>query len=82
MCGAGYVIDYCVARLLEERKEEAFRNYVCDAIQIISENTANFNGGKVMSMRFADLMKPPETRTAQQIIDEVVKKAGLKAVNK
>lgn len=76
------MIDYCISRFLEERKEEAFKNYVCDALQIISENTANFNGGKIMSMRFADLMKPPETRTAQQIIDEVIKKAGLKAVNK
>lgn len=59
----------------------AYRAYVTDALQIISENTAypgHYYGGKGRHMkeRYFDVIRPQreETRTADEIIKEVTSK--------
>lgn len=44
----------------------------------ISENTANANGGKVISKRFYDLKndEPEEIRTPEEIINNIRNKLG------
>lgn len=52
--------------------------YVSDALMYISQNTANYAGGKAMNKRLYDVInaKPEETRTAQDIINNIKKKLG------
>ena len=59
--GSGYVIDHCVSALFEYRKEELYRTYITDALK------AHFR----LNIRYADLLKPPETRTSEEIIDNI-----------
>ena len=47
-------------------------------MKIIAENTAKINGGSSIKVRFNDLMnKKVETRTAEEIISDTIKKGGL-----
>lgn len=60
----------------------ACRLYVTDALKAIAENTSNFAGGSKMQIRFADMLdgKAHDERTAQEIADDVISKAGLKVI--
>ena len=64
--GSGYVIDHCVSAFLKSRREELYQEYVTDALKVIGR----------LNVRFADLFKPQETRTANEIIDSIKKKLG------
>lgn len=59
-----------------------FRVYVTDALKAISGNTARLAGGSVMEKRYLDVVepKPPDTRTAAEIVAEAIKKTGIKVV--
>lgn len=70
-------MEHCWERYYTQQEEEAYRIYVTDALKTITENTCRFNGGGTMSKRWYDLTKPADTRTAEEIADEVVRKAGL-----
>lgn len=52
--------------------------YVTDALMYISQNTANMAGGKALQKRFYEVLnpEPEETRTAQDIINNIKKKLG------
>lgn len=52
------MVDHCVAAFSEYKKEEAFRYYLTDALKAKWQ----------LNIRYADLFKPQETRTAEQII--------------
>ena len=74
------LISALPVKILAQSRDEAYRLYVTDALNVIAFNTANAYGGKTMSKRYADIIdpKPEDNRTAEQIIDSVVKNAGLK----
>lgn len=55
------MIDYCVSAFLERRKEELYRIYVTDALK------AQFR----LNVRYADILKPAETRTSEEIIEGI-----------
>ena len=76
--GKGYVVEHCIAFLQRQRKQEELTFYVTDALMYISQNTANVAGGKALQKRFYDVInaKPEETRTAQDIINNIKKKLG------
>ncbi|MBR0340744.1 MAG: hypothetical protein IJH64_00565 [Oscillospiraceae bacterium] len=66
-----------------EYKELQYRAYVTDALKIIAENTAKYAGGSTLTKRYieiADDSKPKPQKTAEQIIEEVTKKAGLEVI--
>lgn len=54
--------------------------YITDALKIIAENTANFAGGKSMSMRYYDLIKKDEPNTSESA--EEIKRRMIKKINK
>ena len=56
--GSGYVIEHCVSALLERKKAEIYRVYVTDALRAAYK----------LDVRYADLWKPQETRTSEEII--------------
>ena len=64
-------------------REETFRVYITDAVQVIAENTARIGGGRTISKRWADIAglngpsRPADNRTAEEIIADIAGKAGL-----
>lgn len=57
----------------EKRKEEAYRVYMAEAIKNVNEILANNFSGSYMKLSYRDILnpKPVETRTADQIIDNI-----------
>lgn len=63
----------------------AYRVYVTDALRLIAENTAKFVGGNVLNMRYLDTIRPEiqkveETKSAEEIVDDIVARAGITVV--
>ena len=78
LLGKGYVVDHCIAFLRKRRRQEELEYYITDTLMYIAQNTANISGGKVPKKRFYEVMnqKPEETRTAQDIINNIKHKLG------
>lgn len=78
--GKGYIIDELIYNLTDkmERKRDNKRiiGYICKSLQLIPQ-------GKYLSEDIYSIFedKPKSERTAQEIVDEVVKKAGLVRLN-
>lgn len=75
--GIGYVIEHYIAFFKKEQHEKAYKNYVTDALRIITENTARaVNNGIYLKARYAELIEPikKEERTANEIIDDLKQK--------
>lgn len=64
--GSGYVIDHCISAFLKLQRKELYQTYVTDALKVIGH----------LNMRFADVFKKPETRTAKEIINGIKDKLG------
>ena len=63
-----------IARAKQQQKDEAYRIYVTDSMFYQSDN-------KRLNTRYYDLInKKVETRSANEIISDVLNKAGLKVV--
>ena len=59
--------------VLQIEEERLFRRYVCDSLQLAPQN-------KFITKRFSELLTPPKaenTREPQEIVAEIVEKAGL-----
>lgn len=58
----------------QEQESEAYRLYVAETLRCISESTAKFAGGQYMTAKWDDIInpKPVETRTEEQIIEQVM----------
>lgn len=72
-------------------KESVIRDniamYYGEALRAIAQNTASINGGSVMNTSLADLLYPntdkkTETKTAEEIAEDICKKAGIKVIKK
>lgn len=77
LMGAGYVVDYCVARFLEREKEKQYRTYIADVLMTLNNNVAKVLGGNVVTVKYADLNKPVDTRSGDDIAVDVMTAAGL-----
>lgn len=78
------MIDSCISSFKQEQENKAFRLYVTEGIKYISENTAHFvEGGKYLAISYSDMIEPKEedNRTAEEIVDDVIEKCGLKEVS-
>lgn len=65
------MIDNAVAFHNERRRLLDYRIYMTDAAKVIAENTARAFGGKMLTVRYADLYSKKETEpkeTAGEII--------------
>lgn len=84
--GEEYIWQYISQRFEDEQKAEIYRIYVTDALQLISENTARFAGGKVMGKRYYEIFDTGQDepqRTSEDVIasisrqlDELSRKEG------
>ena len=78
--GKGYIIDEIIYNLTEKmehkRDNKRIIGYVCKSLQLIPQ-------GKYLSEDIYSIFedKPKSERTAKEIVDEVVKKAGLVRLN-
>lgn len=73
---------YVLARYKSQQRDLAYRIYMADNIRIIGENAAKMCGGSYITARFADLLepKPVDTRTGEEIVADVIKKAGIEVI--
>lgn len=82
--GKAYVIDHCVKMYNDAQRQETYKIYVSDVLRILAENTAKIVGGGYIKKRYIELMEPEkckkDNRSAQEIIDDVVNKSGIKVV--
>ena len=65
------------ANLHEKKQDEAYRVYMSEAVKNINEILANNFTGSYMVKSYTDLIshKPVDTRSAEQIIDDI--RSGL-----
>ena len=74
---------YVVSKYKEQQKEMAYRVYITECLRITTENTAKQSGGSYIDKPFTDFIgnkKPKDERTAEEIIADVAKRAGLEVV--
>jgi len=74
--GSGYVIEHCIAAFSLSQKRKLFEVYITDCLKLIAENTAGLSRqGKYLKLRYLDIadkpQKPVETRSAEEIIDDI-----------
>ena len=66
---------YVEARIDEYNREEAYRIYISKCLQLVPQQ-------KYMNMAYTDMIKSmyekPETRTGDEIVTDIMKRAGLK----
>ena len=60
-------------------RDTAYRVYVTDFLILIAENTANFSRGRYVKARYCDIIHPAkvDTRTGDEIVEDIIKRAGL-----
>ena len=68
-----------MARINEREKTETYRIYVTDALRVVAENTARFASGNYIKARYADMIEPKkqDNRTGDEIVADIIKRAGL-----
>ncbi len=72
-------LRYCMARLNEKARNDAYRIYVTDALRFVAENTARYAGGSYIKARYSDMIEPKkqDNRTCEEITADVVARCGL-----
>lgn len=75
--GRGYVIEHCVAALRAKARRDAYEFYTTDLYRAIAMSLG-MKGVK----RFAEIVepKPEDTRSAEEIVEDITARAGLKVV--
>lgn len=70
--------------LLEKINNEMYKVYVTDCLKAITDNTARYAGGNVMQKRYYDIIqhKKIDNRTGDEIVNDIIKGAGIKVVSK
>ena len=68
-----------MSKVKQQAKDTAYRVYVTDCLKMISENTANISRGQYMKLRYYDIIHPAkvDTRTGDEIVEDIIKRAGL-----
>lgn len=83
--GVEPLVRYITIKLKQESKEEVYRNYVCNCLKVIAQNTAKQSGGTVITKSYFEIVsgveeikKKSKPKTAEQVVAEVMAKGGLK----
>ena len=68
-----------MSKAKQQVKDTAYLVYVTDCLKMISENTANISRGQYMKARYYDIIHPAkvDTRTGDEIVEDIIKRAGL-----
>ena len=80
--GFDYFFQYIFYFIKYNNNQYIYKNYVCDCLKVIAENTARFAGGHIIAKTFNEIMsyKPAPKKSASEIIADITAKAGLKAL--
>lgn len=72
------MIEYSVALAKQNREKERYRNYVTDALKLITENTAKSVAGEYIPVRFFEdkisKKKEKPQKTSKEIINNISSK--------
>ena len=68
-----------MSKVSQQAKDTAYRVYVTDCLKLIAENTANISRGQYMKSRYYDINNQAkvDTRTGDEIVEDIIKRAGL-----
>lgn len=78
------MIDHCVTELERESKEHSYQVYVTNTLKMIAESVSKYGGGSYPAQTWIDITKPQpvDTRTGNEIVADIVSKAGLTLVKR
>ena len=64
-----------MSKATQQAKDTAYRVYVTDCLKLIAENTGNIS----LKLRYYDIINPKktDTRTGDEIVADIIKRAGL-----
>ena len=64
-----------MSKATQQAKDTAYRVYVTDCLKLIAENTVNIS----LKLRYYDIIQPKkeDTRTGDEIVADIIKRAGL-----
>lgn len=77
--GRGYVFDSIILQIKKEREETLYKVYVTDTLKMINDKLSSHFPGSSFDVRWFDLIekKKVDTRTGEQIAEEVIRMSGL-----
>lgn len=63
-------------------EQDIFHDYIANGIQMISENTARKAGDRYLSLSYREIIhpKPVDNRTGDEIVEDIIRRAGLTVV--
>ena len=65
--------------LKNEINNDAYKFYVGEGVKVLTENTQRFAGGGAITRSLYDIIRPKvDSRSAEEVVNEVIKKSGLK----
>lgn len=67
------MIDHCISALRLKRRDEAWKTYIADSLYFQGRN-------KILTVRYADLFKPQDKRSGDEIAADIIRAAGLVVV--
>lgn len=71
--------DYISQHIEAYEREKALKVYITDGLKTLTENTANYAGGKSLNVRFFDLFKEVKEENPKEIITRITNKLKGKA---
>ena len=71
--------DFCISLFQKEQEDKAVKIYYAECLRIITENTAKMGGGSYITAKLADIIDPKkvDARTGDEIVADIIKRAGL-----
>ena len=74
--------DFCISLFKKEQEDKAVKIYYAECLRIISENSAKMCGGSYMKAKFTDIInpKPADNRTGEEIVADIIKRAGIEVI--
>lgn len=71
------MLESCAELYEAEQREKAYRLYIAETLRVLTENTARFAGGYVQGRCTVYDERHVENRTAQEIVEDVSRRAGI-----
>ena len=64
-----------MSKATQQAKDTAYRVYTTDCLKLIAENTGNIS----LKLRYYDIINPKkaDNRTGDEIVADIIKRAGL-----
>jgi hypothetical protein len=78
------VISVLPYKIKKDHEDELYRGYMARCARILTENTARLSGGGYLKVEYEDIInpKPQDTRTADEIVQDIIAQAGIEVITK